>query len=61
MRIDANGFNYGEAFAAITEASGGAWVSYLFTHPQTRQDALKHSWTVRVGDLLFGVGWYEGI
>ena len=60
-RIDANGFNYGEAFAAITEESGGAWVSYLFTHPQTRQDAPKHSWVVRVGDLLFGVGWYEGI
>ena len=60
-RIDANGFNYGEAFAAVTEASGGAWVSYLFTHPQTREDAPKHSWVVRVGDLLFGVGWYEGI
>lgn len=60
-RIDANGFNYGEAFAAITEESGGAWVSYLFTHPQTRADAPKHSWVVRVGDLLFGVGWYEGI
>ena len=60
-RIDATGFNYGEAFAAVTEESGGAWVSYLFTHPQTRQDARKHSWTVRVGDLIFGVGWYEGI
>ena len=60
-RIDANGFNYGEAFAAVTEESGGAWVSYLFTHPQTRQDAPKHSWLVRVGNLLFGVGWYEGI
>lgn len=60
-RIDANGFDYGEAVAAISEESGGAWVSYLFTHPQTRQDAPKHSWVVRVGDLLFGVGWYEGI
>lgn len=61
VRIDATGFNYGEAFAAVTEESGGAWVSYLFTHPQTRQDARKHSWVVRVGDLIFGVGWYEGI
>ncbi len=60
-RIDANGFNYGEAMAAVTEESGGAWVSYLFTHPQTREDAPKHSWVVRVGDLIFGVGWYEGI
>jgi cytochrome c len=60
-RIDANGFNYGEAMAAVTEDSGGAWVSYLFTHPQTREDAPKHSWVVRVGNLIFGVGWYEGI
>ena len=60
-RIDANGFNYGEAFAAITEEGGGEWVSYLFTHPETREDASKHSWVVRRGDLLFGVGWYEGI
>ena len=61
VRIDANGFNYGEAFAAVTEAGGGEWVSYLFTHPETREDAPKHSWVVRRGDLLFGVGWYEGI
>ena len=60
-RIDANGFNYGEAFAAITEEGGGGWVSYLFTHPETRADTAKHSWVVRRGDLLFGVGWYEGI
>ncbi len=60
-RIDANGFNYGEAIAAVTEAGGGEWISYLFTHPQTREDAPKHSWVVRRGDLLFGAGWYEGI
>ena len=60
-RIDANGFNYGEAFAAVTETGGGEWVSYLFTHPETREDAPKHSWIVRRGNLLFGVGWYEGI
>ena len=60
-RIDANGFNYGEAFAAVTEEGGGEWVSYLFTHPETREDAPKHSWVVRRDNLLFGVGWYEGI
>ena len=60
-RIDANGFNYGEAFAAITEAGGGEWVSYLFTHPETRQDAPKHTWVARRDNLLFGAGWYEGI
>ena len=60
-RIDANGYNYGEALATITEEGGGEWVNYLFTHPQTREDAPKHSWVVRRGDLLFGAGWYEGI
>ncbi len=58
-RIDANGFNFGEAFAAVTEESGGAWVSYVFTRPQTGEDAPKHSWLVRRGNLLFGSGWYE--
>ena len=61
VRIDANGFNYGEAFLEVTEDGGGAWVNYLFTHPVTRDDAPKHSWTVRRGDLLFACGWYEGI
>ena len=60
-RIDANGFNYGEAFAAVTEEGGGEWVSYLITHPETREDAPKHSWVVRRGDLLIGAGWYAGI
>ena len=60
-RIDSNGFNYGEAIAAVTEAGGGEWINYLFTHPQTREDAPKHSWVVRRDNLLFGAGWYEGI
>ena len=60
-RIDADGFDYGAAFAAVTEAGGGEWVSYLFTHPETGRDAPKHSWVVRRGDLVFGAGWYEGI
>ena len=60
-RIDANGFNYGEAIAAVTEEGGGEWIDYLFTHPQTREDAPKHSWVVRRDNLFFGAGWYEGI
>lgn len=60
-RIDSNGFNYGEAFLAITEEGGGEWVEYLFTHPETGKDASKHSWMTRRGDLLFGVGWYDDI
>ncbi len=65
-RIDANGFDYGAAIAAVTEhgagdRGGGEWVSYLFTHPETGEDAPKHSWIERRGDLIFGAGWYEGI
>ena len=58
-RIDPTGYNYGEAFAAVSEDSSGAWVSYMFTHPVTGADAPKHSWVVRRGDLVFGAGWYE--
>ena len=60
-RIDANGYNYGEALSAITEEGGGEWVNYLFTHPQTSEDTPKHSWVVRRNNLLFGAGWYDGI
>ena len=59
-RIDSNGFNYGEAMAAVTESGGGEWVSYTFTHPQTGEDTLKHTWVVRRDNLVFGAGWYEG-
>jgi len=60
-RIDAAGYDYGAAFEQTVEGGAGQWVSYLFTHPETREDALKHTWIVRRGDLLFGAGWYEGI
>ena len=59
-RIDANGYDYGAAFAAVTESGGGEWISYLFTHPTTRQDEPKHTWAVRRDDLIFGSGWYRG-
>ena len=57
--IDPNGFDYGAAFAQITENSGGAWVTYEFTHPLTGDDAPKRAWVVRRGDLLVGTGWYQ--
>ena len=56
-RIDARGFDYGAAFAATTES--GQWVTYTFLNPATCDEALKHSWAVRRGDLIFGAGWYE--
>ncbi|MCY4085338.1 MAG: hypothetical protein OXG37_00225 [Actinomycetia bacterium] len=60
-RIDANGYDYGAAFAETADGGAGQWVTYLFTHPVTRQNAPKHTWIVRRGEFLFGAGWYEGI
>ena len=60
-RIDANGFDYGAAFARTVDGGAGQWVSYLFTHPITREDDEKHTWIVRRGNILIGAGWYEGI
>ena len=60
-RIDANGFDYGAAFAETVDGGAGQWVTYLFTHPVTREDAPKHTWVVRRGGYVFGAGWYEGI
>ena len=59
-RIDANGYDYGAAFSAVTDDGGGEWISYLFTHPTTRQDELKHTWAERRDNLIFGCGWYRG-
>ena len=60
-RIDANGFNYGEAVMATTEAGGGKWVNHLFTHPVTREDESKHTWVERRDNLFFGSGWYGDV
>ena len=58
-RIDPTGFDYGAAFAAVTEDSRGGWVSYVFGNAETGAGARKHTWLVRRGNLLFGAGWYE--
>ena len=60
-RVDASGYDYGAAIARTVDGGAGQWVSYLFTHPVTREDAPKHTWVVRRGNLVFGAGWYEGI
>ncbi len=54
---DFTGKNYGLEILATT--AGGTWVDYWFTHPETREDALKHTWAVRHDDLIFGAGWHE--
>ena len=57
VRIDRRGVDYGADFAATTEE--GQWVDYVILNPATCEEALKHSWAVRRGDLIFGAGWYE--
>ena len=53
---DIAGKNYGQEIMATT--AEGSWVDYYFTHPETGEDTLKHSWVVRHDDLIFGVGWH---
>lgn len=53
---DITGKNYGQDIVAAT--AEGSWVDYHFTHPETGEDTLKHSWVVRHEDLIFGVGWH---
>ncbi len=53
---DITGKNYGQEIVAAT--AEGSWVDYYFTHPETGEDAQKHSWVVRHDDLIFGVGWH---
>ena len=60
--VDVTGYDYGEAFLAV---SGSAWVDYVFVNPAADNTAdsayeRKHTWLVRHDDgLLFGSGWYE--
>jgi len=53
---DVTGKNYGREIMAAT-AEGG-WVDYHFTHPETGEEAPKHSWVVRHDGLIFGAGWH---
>jgi len=55
--VDASGYFYGDDLLSATEA--GKWISYIFHHPQTGEDARKHTWVVRHDGLLFGSGFYE--
>lgn len=54
---DSSGKNFGQELVAVPPE--GAWVDYLFTHPETGEEAPKHSWGVRHDGLIFGTGWYE--
>ena len=54
---DRTGKNLGQEFLAATEE--GHWVEYFYLHPETGEDTQKHSWVVRLNDLIFIAGWYE--
>ena len=58
LRVDASGYFYGDDLMSATEA--GKWISYIFRHPQTGENARKHTWVVRHDGLLFASGFYEG-
>ena len=57
LRVDASGYFYGDDLMSATGA--GKWISYIFPHPQTGENARKHTWVVRHDGLLFASGFYE--
>ncbi len=57
LRVDASGYFYGDDLMSATEA--GKWISYIFPHPQTGENARKLTWVVRHDGLLFASGFYE--
>ena len=56
LRVDASGYFYGDDLMSATGA--GKWISYIFRHPQTGENARKHTWVVRHDGLLFASGFY---
>ena len=58
LRVDASGYFYGDDLMSATGA--GKWISYIFPHPETGENARKHTWVVRHDGLLFASGFYEG-
>ena len=57
LRIDANGYFYGDDLLSATES--GKWVDYVLLNPETGDERQKHTWAVRHDGLIFGSGWYE--
>ena len=53
-----NGYPSGAAVVAVAGPEGG-WTSYSSAHPETGMTALKHTYAVESGGLIFGSGWYE--
>ena len=53
-----NAFPVGSAIAASAREEG-AWLSYIFTNPDSGAVDAKHSWLVTHDGLTFGSGWYE--
>ncbi len=43
---------------AIVEVEDQGWISYVFTHTESRELERKHTWLVRRDGLIFGSGYY---
>ena len=57
LRIDADGYFYGDDLLSATES--GKWVDYVLLNPETGDDRQKHTWAVLHDGLIFASGWYE--
>ena len=57
QRVDARGYLYRDAFMSATGT--GKWLSYVFRHPETGENARKRTWVVRHDGLFFASGFYQ--
>jgi len=58
--VDANGRNFGNEMIELARSQGEADIRYAWRNPVSGKVERKHSYIVRVGDYLVGVGAYEG-
>ena len=56
LRIDANGYYYGDDLLSATEE--GKWITYFFHHPVLDIRTRKRTWVVRHKGLFFASGYH---
>ena len=56
--VGSDGQELGKEIAQATEE--GAWVEYLWPHPDSRKEQQKVTWAIRHDGLIFASGYYAG-
>ncbi len=55
--VASDGQEAGREIAGATES--GIWTRYLWPNPESEEEEIKHTWSVRHDGLIFSVGYYE--